>query len=183
MNTRSSTASRRPGAALEVSLWTSTEAGEKPVSGRRAFEAVVVMPATREAVCRLRREVQRLLVEAGLADVADAVVLGAHELMANAVTHGCRRHPVKQFTLRLLHARGRVRVEVRDPSSTLPFQRTASSECEGGRGLLLVDALADHWGVQPEPGGGKTVWFELQLRGLPEDGRACVVGEVCRVAG
>jgi hypothetical protein len=31
----------------------------------------------------------------------------------------------------------------------------------GGRGVLILDALATSWGVQGHPGSGKTVWFEL----------------------
>ncbi|MFD8979044.1 ATP-binding protein [Streptomyces sp. NPDC059564] len=31
---------------------------------------------------------------------------------------------------------------------------------EGGRGLRLVRAVTDRWGVLPLPGGGKTVWFD-----------------------
>jgi hypothetical protein len=33
-----------------------------------------------------------------------------------------------------------------------------------GRGLCIVDALADAWGVEPDPVQGKTVWFELGTR-------------------
>ncbi|GED87279.1 hypothetical protein TNCT6_43640 [Streptomyces sp. 6-11-2] len=34
------------------------------------------------------------------------------------------------------------------------------AEAEGGRGLLLVDAVTDKWGVEPREGAGKTAWFE-----------------------
>lgn len=43
------------------------------------------------------------------------------------------------------------RVEVKDPAPTEPT----------GRGLRIVDQLADEWGVEPVPGDGKNVWFTL----------------------
>ncbi|NEE35326.1 ATP-binding protein [Streptomyces sp. SID7982] len=132
---------------------------------RRAFEIVAVYPAEVAAVSRGRRELHELMLLTGLAAIADAVALGAHELMANAVTHGCRHQAVKAFTLKVTHSSGRLRTEVQDPSGRQPFQSLPSDECEGGRGLLLVDALAANWGVRPGPGGGKTVWMELDVPG------------------
>ncbi|WP_440580952.1 ATP-binding protein [Streptomyces sp. PT19] len=137
-----------------------------PVSDRRrAFEMVAVYPAEVAAVSRGRLELHELMVLTGLASIADAVVLGAHELMANAVIHGCRHQTVKAFTVKVTHSNGRLRTEVQDPSGRRPFQRPPSDEREGGRGLLLVDALAANWGVQPDPSGGKTVWMELDVPG------------------
>ncbi|QFR97514.1 ATP-binding protein [Streptomyces tsukubensis] len=42
---------------------------------------------------------------------------------------------------------------------------TCGAECqaEGGRGLLLVQALSTRWGVRPYPPSGKTVWCELNV--------------------
>jgi hypothetical protein len=52
-------------------------------------------------------------------------------------------------------------VEVTDGSDELPRTPTAlDTEAENGRGLLLLDAMADKWGVSLWSGGGKTVWFE-----------------------
>lgn len=135
-----------------------------PFSDRtRAFEMVAVYPAEAAAVSRGRRELHKLMVLAGMTAIADAVALGAHELMANAVTHGCRDQAVKAFTVKATHSSGRLRIEVRDPSSKRPFQSPRSDEREGGRGLLMVDALATNWGVQPDLGGGKTVWMQLDV--------------------
>ncbi|MFE3073594.1 ATP-binding protein [Streptomyces sp. NPDC059247] len=159
---------RSPGGALEVALRTRAGSGAPAAAARVPqpfFEVVALMPAELRAVCRVRGELLRLLVGSGLSEVADAVVLGASELMANAVTHGCRRQDPAQFSLRVEHSRGRVRVEVGDPSRVRPFPRLASDDSEGGRGLLLVAALADRWGVRLEPCGGKTVWLELDVPG------------------
>ncbi|OII65590.1 hypothetical protein BJP40_01065 [Streptomyces sp. CC53] len=130
---------------------------------------MAVFPAELAAVPRARRDLHRLMHRSGLSSIADAVVLGAGELMANAVTHGCRGRGAREFTVKATCRRGRFRVEVQDPSAVRPVLREAGADCEGGRGLVLVDALASRWGVQPGPGGGKTVWMELDAFG-EEDG-------------
>ncbi|MFD3452588.1 ATP-binding protein [Streptomyces sp. NPDC058691] len=56
----------------------------------------------------------------------------------------------------------RLRVEVRDFTTRHPRLRTPSSHGTSGRGLQLVQSLADAWGVHAEgDGSGKVVWFEL----------------------
>ncbi|MFJ6659647.1 ATP-binding protein [Streptomyces sp. NPDC091377] len=99
-------------------------------------------------------------------EVSCAVALVVGELAANAVQHG--RVPGREFALRLTldTAGGSVRVEVADAASAkrLPTAApTSYPEGESGRGLLLVDALAAHWGSTPRHPLGKTVWAELSL--------------------
>ncbi|MYS14013.1 ATP-binding protein, partial [Streptomyces sp. SID4982] len=66
-------------------------------------------------------------------------------------------------TLRLLSgAERRLRVEVEDSSSALPRRREPQDDGVSGRGLLLVDMLADAWGVEAR-GGGKAVWCEFRV--------------------
>ncbi|EPD67374.1 ATP-binding protein [Streptomyces sp. HGB0020] len=98
------------------------------------------------------------------APVNEALTLITAELTANAVRHG--HVPGRDFHLQLTLAEGVFRIEVTDtraerrPPSTPP---TPDSVSESGRGLLLVDALADDWGVTPRPAApGKTVWAELR---------------------
>lgn len=89
----------------------------------------------------------------------DSVELIVAELTANAVTHG--RVPGRDAELRLSREDGgHVRVEVSDArGERLPEARDAGSEEDGGRGLLLIAALAKEWGTAPRPGApGKTVW-------------------------
>lgn len=90
----------------------------------------------------------------------DTVVLVVAELATNAVLHG--RVPGRDFALSLSHDEGRgvVRIEVTDTHPVLPTRRTPGTDEDGGRGLLLVDALATDWGVHDRLGPGKTVWAE-----------------------
>ncbi|MBV7699871.1 ATP-binding protein [Streptomyces sp. TRM70350] len=79
------------------------------------------------------------------------------ELAANAATHG--RVPGRDFRLTLYVVGDTLRIEVTDTrGDRLP--RLGS-----GRGLLLVDALADRWGVAPGPHPRKTIWAELNTLG------------------
>ncbi|MFE9920221.1 ATP-binding protein [Streptomyces sp. NPDC005774] len=93
--------------------------------------------------------------------VHDTVELVVAELAANAVTHG--RVPGRDAELRLSRdADGtRLRVEVSDArGERLPVPAADGGPLtEGGRGLALVAALAEEWGVAERPGApGKTVW-------------------------
>ncbi|WP_371101699.1 ATP-binding protein [Streptomyces sp. PU_AKi4] len=95
--------------------------------------------------------------------VNETLTLITAELCANAVQHG--RVPGRDFHVRLATEAGgaRLRVEVSDARAERRPATTASPDpdphAESGRGLLLVAALADDWGVTDRRGGpGKTVW-------------------------
>ncbi|MEU3849726.1 ATP-binding protein [Streptomyces sp. NPDC029554] len=84
------------------------------------------------------------------------------ELSANAVTHG--RVPGRDFRLLLSVVGGTLRIEVTDTRDDRhPAPRCPSPDAESGRGLLLVDALTDRWGVTPGLSPRKTVWAEIDL--------------------
>jgi serine phosphatase RsbU (regulator of sigma subunit)/anti-sigma regulatory factor (Ser/Thr protein kinase) len=57
---------------------------------------------------------------------------------------------------------GGVRISVTDTDPQMPALRPPADQAESGRGLHLVDTLADRWGVAPAP-TGKAVWFELAV--------------------
>ncbi|MGP3981039.1 ATP-binding protein [Streptomyces sp. KR80] len=86
------------------------------------------------------------------------VVLLVSELVGNAVRHTGAR----TFGLRMLHRRGWIRTEVRDPSRGLPCLMPVHALDTTGRGLLLVDKLSDRWGVDLLP-RGKITWFEMRV--------------------
>jgi hypothetical protein len=76
------------------------------------------------------------------------------ELVANGVLHAR-----SSMEINLTVERHRLRAEVRDASPLALLAREADDN--GGRGVLILDALASSWGVVGHPGAGKTVWFEL----------------------
>ncbi len=86
------------------------------------------------------------------AAVADVAVLLAAELVNNAITHTGRP---RQLRLRLLA--GRIVIEVSDADVRPPRRLIQDVSAEGGRGLMILAALASTWGVRYE-GSGKIVW-------------------------
>ncbi|MFF9339922.1 MULTISPECIES: ATP-binding protein [unclassified Streptomyces] len=97
--------------------------------------------------------------------LADTAALIAAELAANAVTHG--RVPGRDCELGLLYAPGlHLRIDVTDTRGECRPVPAASPGPldEGGRGLLVVGALATRWEVLDRVPVGKTVRAELDLR-------------------
>lgn len=88
----------------------------------------------------------------------DDVALVISELAGNAVRHGA----TGTMLLRLLMTTGHVRVELCENSPGAPVVRQPQLEAESGRGMWLVSALADRWGVELDPVGKRT-WAELAL--------------------
>ncbi|MFF9219586.1 ATP-binding protein [Streptomyces viridosporus] len=94
------------------------------------------------------------------ADTATASLLIA-ELTANAALHGRVRGRAARLALTLTPTT--LRIEVTDARGERPPALPAPAadvHGESGRGLLLVASLADAWGCEPYPPGGKTVWAE-----------------------
>ncbi|MGV9284870.1 ATP-binding protein [Streptomyces sp. NPDC003730] len=117
-------------------------------------------------VGRARRWARSRLAGSGIrADepLAETLVLLVSELVTNAVVHTGRSAvlrlvlpgPVTEETKEAV-----VRLEVEDASDRAPVPRCAGGEATGGRGLALVDGLADRWGWSRE-GTGKRIWCEL----------------------
>lgn len=121
------------------------------------------MGPTREAALQLSSEVSSL--GKGRRFVADKlrlwgveeervepVMLVANELIANAIVHA-RSAPL----VRLEQSGSALLLRVSDGSPDLPVARPVTLDRHGGRGLLLVEALADRWGIDANS-SGKTVW-------------------------
>lgn len=87
----------------------------------------------------------------------ETAALLVSEVVTNAVLHG------RSDVLLVVEDRGdRAYVSVSDTSPMPPRVHNFSVESATGRGLRLVDQLAQRWGVDPAPSGqGKVVWFEV----------------------
>ncbi|WP_052397807.1 ATP-binding SpoIIE family protein phosphatase [Streptomyces sp. NRRL F-5123] len=105
---------------------------------------------------RARRLVRQALRRWDLEDQLEAAELLVSEIVTNAV-----RYAERPITLRLLRT-DVLRCEVGDDAPLLPRMRHAAPEEEGGRGLYLVNRMAQRWGAT-RLGAGKVVWFELPL--------------------
>lgn len=91
-------------------------------------------------------------------EARQCAVLLVNELVVNAIQHAGT--PVE---VRVALGAAIIEISVRDGSPRMPELRQPDLHEERGRGLIAVDALADEWGVEPEP-SGKAVWFRLSSR-------------------
>jgi anti-sigma regulatory factor (Ser/Thr protein kinase) len=115
-------------------------------------------------VAALRRIMRLHLGVWGLHDVTEEAQLCVSELVANVITHVGHGTPA---TLAVSMSGTHLRIEVHDPDTcALPTLVDADSDAEGGRGMALVDAVAERWGVQLRP-DRKVTWCELTT-GLSE---------------
>jgi anti-sigma regulatory factor (Ser/Thr protein kinase) len=121
------------------------------------------VPHATTSAALVRHELSADLALRGIdPDSIDEVVLVASELVGNAVRH---THSVNGTGLAVdwaLDDAG-VTVQVADPSPAAPAPRDAADTEAGGRGLHIVEALADDWGVRPTD-GGKRVWAHIPVR-------------------
>ncbi|MFQ6146733.1 ATP-binding protein [Streptomyces seoulensis] len=106
---------------------------------------------------RMRRIVRASLNYWRQGDLADTAELLTSELVTNALCHGAGQ----DVGMRLSLTQHSLLIEVRDGSPQRPVLRDAQPDDENGRGLALVDALADAWGISAD---GTRTWFSLSLR-------------------
>jgi anti-sigma regulatory factor (Ser/Thr protein kinase) len=137
------------------------------------------LPFTAEPqeVAALRRIMRLHLGLWGLHGVIDAAQLCVSELVSNVINHVGIGTPT---TLVVSMSGNRVRIEVRDPDTrALPTLLDAAPEAESGRGMALVGAVTDRWGVQLQA-DQKVTWCELPT-GLPSAEGHCGGARVSRV--
>jgi anti-sigma regulatory factor (Ser/Thr protein kinase) len=98
---------------------------------------------------------------AGVSDeVLDVVALMVSELATNSV-----RHTDTDFTVSVDRENDEIRIAVTDSGTGLPAVQSPAPTDPSGRGLRIVEKLADDWGVTETAGRrGKTVWLTLSLR-------------------
>jgi anti-sigma regulatory factor (Ser/Thr protein kinase) len=96
----------------------------------------------------------------------DDLPLLVSELATNAVLHAR-----SDFEVTVVRSGGRVRVEVFDQNTRLPYFAVAPPDAYSGRGLMLLRELATAWGVESHSDVGKTIWFELEVPFNPSNGK------------
>lgn len=101
----------------------------------------------------------------GVCDRTDDIRVCVSELATNALQH---TPAGRRFLVRIIFSEGVVRIEVHDASGATPCLRTPADTDERGRGLMLVSALADDWGVADRSGPGKFVWAAFKVQAAAE---------------
>lgn len=121
-------------------------------------EVSTVLPGIPTSPRLARRFVNDALGGWSLQSLCDSVELLTNELVTNVVLH------VRgDLLLRLRRLPERLRVEVSDTSPSRPHASHPVGdgvEATTGRGLMLIEAMSDGWGVEPTE-TGKTIWFEV----------------------
>lgn len=122
--------------------------------------ATIDLPPASAPPVAVRRITGGLLSAWGLAstDVDDAVLV-VHEIFVNAVEHAAG---VANLELQLTHADERLWASVADGSSIHPIVQELDHGADRGRGLQLVAAICERWGVDDHH-GGKRVWVQINL--------------------
>lgn len=126
----------------------------------REMTARLDLPVGPGALAAARQIVRSVLIAWGLKDSEDVedAMLVADELVSNAVRHGggC-------LSLEVSARDEDVTVCAVDGSAVVPRRRDPDGD--GGRGLGIIEALSEEWGVQDIPGGGKRVWVRITRSG------------------
>jgi anti-sigma regulatory factor (Ser/Thr protein kinase) len=115
------------------------------------------LPATHEAP----RDARALLA----AQLRGAVTLEQRhvaELLVSELVTNALRHTESDVILVDVWTQGGIRVSVIDQSPRTPQRQSPGPERPEGRGLMIVDELAENWGIDALPGDGKSIWFELR---------------------
>ncbi|MEU3580798.1 SpoIIE family protein phosphatase [Streptomyces globisporus] len=120
---------------------------------------LTIAQAEPERISVGRQLVRELLHDWSDPEQVDSAVLMVSEMATNVLVH------TDGDALMVAEVSGeqgerRLRVEVADASDELPHKRRPGEMASSGRGLVLMEMLADAWGVDPR-GEGKSIWFEL----------------------
>lgn len=107
---------------------------------------------------QVRRIISAQLRYWHLDPLIDHAALGVTELLTNVHRHA---QPDKSCTVEVELLLERLMVSVHDHDPRLPTVRAAGASSTSGRGLALIAAVSESWGVRPSGGAGKVVWFTL----------------------
>jgi CheY-like chemotaxis protein len=131
------------------------------VGQQHVARASIELDATVESAREARSFVRETLRSWGVDEPMDDALLGVSELVSNAVVHAGSRCELRLGLSPLV-----VRVEVLDGGGGTPDPLPPSRTRPHGRGLNLIDAVANAWGVDPQQSGGKMVWAEIPRRAM-----------------
>ncbi|MFG2679097.1 ATP-binding protein [Streptomyces sp. NPDC048392] len=135
--------------------------------------------AEADQVWALRRALRIHLEYWGLHELTDAAELCVGELVANVIKHVGPETPT---TLVASLEGSHLRIEVHDPDArALPTLTCATLDAEAGRGMTLVDAVSDRWGVELT-GDCKITWCEFRMDATCAERQHTSMPRLARVA-
>ncbi|MFD8685748.1 ATP-binding protein [Streptomyces sp. NPDC059651] len=123
----------------------------------------VELQALPSRIGQVRRIISAQLRYWHLDPLIDQAALGVTELLTNVHRHA---QPDKSCTVEVELLLERLTVSVHDHDPRMPTVREASDSSTSGRGLALIAAVSESWGVRPRDGTGKVVWFTLPTPSL-----------------
>ncbi|MFG2899250.1 SpoIIE family protein phosphatase [Streptomyces zaomyceticus] len=151
---------------IAVLLLSRRPVGVLPEAPRRTL--MTIAQAEPERIAEAREQVRQLLHDWDDDDQLDSAVLMVSEMVTNVLVH-TDGDALLVAEIACGEKTRRLRVEVSDASDELPHKRHPGEMASSGRGLVLMEMLADAWGVDPR-GEGKAIWFELNE---PDSGKGC----------
>ncbi|WP_069174004.1 ATP-binding protein [Streptomyces griseus] len=119
----------------------------------------VELQALPSRIGQIRRIISAQLRYWHLDPLIDHAALGVTELLTNVHRHA---QPDKSCTVTIELLLDRLTVSVHDRDPRVPTVHDADASATSGRGLALIAAVSENWGVRPGDGAGKVVWFTLQ---------------------
>ncbi|QWB27551.1 ATP-binding protein [Streptomyces koelreuteriae] len=118
----------------------------------------VELQALPSRIGQVRRIVSAQLRYWHLDALIDRASLGVTELLSNVHRHA---QPDKTCTVEIELLLDRLTVSVHDHDPRMPVVDDAEPLATCGRGLAMVAAMSESWGVRPDGESGKVVWFTL----------------------
>jgi anti-sigma regulatory factor (Ser/Thr protein kinase) len=129
---------------------------------RREF----LIPAVPTAPAKSREALSAVIPPPELADRFHDAQLAITEVVTNAVRHAGLQEEAVRLIIDADEFQLRVAAEqATDASAAHPVEPIIDGENTGGFGLVLVEKLADDWGVEPGPPG--VVWFQFRRHSVP----------------
>jgi anti-sigma regulatory factor (Ser/Thr protein kinase) len=115
------------------------------------------------AVPCARLHARQVLWEWGLSQFSENAEMLVAELMTNAIQASLSAERILPVRLRLSSDQSRLLIQVQDTNRYPPAPAGSAGDDEGGRGLLIVDAISTKWGWDTkEDHSGKTVWALIE---------------------